>query len=65
MDMTKDEALALLGGDQKAQTMTARRIGISKSAVNKWPDKLTRAITDRVIAACIRHGIEVPKKFLS
>ncbi|MDX8402515.1 MAG: Cro/CI family transcriptional regulator [Mariprofundaceae bacterium] len=36
----------------------ARAIGVSKSAVSSWPDELPPRIADRVIAACVRQGID-------
>ena len=58
--MNKSEAIELLGG----QTSAAALIGISYQAISKWPDILPPRILDRVIAACVREGIEVPAHFL-
>ena len=49
--MTKQEALDLFGG---RPAYVARAMGITRQAVNNWPDPLTPAIADRVIGAHIR-----------
>jgi len=40
------------------KTKLAQAIGISQQAISKWPDPLPRRIADRVIAACVRKGID-------
>ncbi|WP_207625584.1 hypothetical protein [Paenalcaligenes suwonensis] len=46
--MKKETAIKLLGG---SVSLAAQKIGITYQAVMKWPDDLTPAIADRVIAA--------------
>jgi len=36
----------------------ARSIGITKQALNNWSDTLSPTASDRVIAACVRKGID-------
>lgn len=55
--MKRSEAIELLGGDIPA---AAKAVGVSYQAVNQWPAHLSRRIEDRVLAACVRHGIPVP-----
>lgn len=63
-DMTKQEAIELLGGTQVA---VARAIGITPQAVAQWPDPLPARLADRVIAARWRldqaHKREAYKRF--
>lgn len=49
--MKKSEAIQMLGGTTAA---TAKHIGVSYQAVDKWPDDLTQRIEDRVVAAVVR-----------
>lgn len=58
--MDKKDAIALFG----SMSRLARAIGISQPAVSMWPDKLPARLQDRVIAAAVRSGIEVPKEWL-
>lgn len=60
--MRKERAIELLGG---SYTAAAEAVGISATAVWKWPDELTERITDRVIAALVRAGRPVPKDLLA
>lgn len=60
--MLKQKAIELLGG---TLTATADAIGISYQAVVKWPESLPPRIADRVIAACVRSGVSVPKDVLN
>lgn len=46
--MKKENAIKLLGG---SISLAAKKIGITYQAVVKWPDELSPAIADRVIAA--------------
>lgn len=55
--MLKTQAIELLGGSTAA---AATAIGISYQAVDKWPEVLPGRIEDRVLAACVRAGIEIP-----
>lgn len=56
--MSKSEAIKRLGGTLKS---AADSVGISVQAVSAWPDPLTDAIADRVIAAQVRElGILLP-----
>lgn len=54
MPMLKTEAITLLGG---TPSEAARRIGIKPQAVSDWPDALSPAIEDRVIAALARQRL--------
>lgn len=57
--MTRDEAVALLGG---TVTAAAREIGITQAAVSMWPKVLTPVLRDRVQAALyrrlMRHAVQ-------
>ena len=53
--MNKKQAIAYFGG----VCATARAIGISDAAVSQWPDELSPKISDRVIAAMVRNGMDV------
>ena len=57
---TMQAALAVFGSMSDA----AKAIGISSQAIHCWPEILPPRILDRVIAACVREGIEVPAHFL-
>lgn len=46
--MTKQAAIALLGGDIPT---AARAIGVTRQAIYQWPERLTPLLRDRVIAA--------------
>lgn len=59
--MRKDQAVALFGG----VAATADAVGISYQAVGLWPEVLPPRIADRVIAALVRAGREVPKELLA
>lgn len=48
MLMRKEKAIQLLGGDISS---AAKAIGISYQAVKKWPEVLSPAVSDRVVAA--------------
>ena len=52
--MDKMQAIETFG----SQAELARAIGCSRNAVNGWPDPLPARIADRVIAACVRRGID-------
>lgn len=52
--MTKDEAIARLGG---TVSKAAKAIGISAGAVSLWPDDLPKRINDRVVAAIARKHL--------
>ena len=56
----KQAAIDLFGG----VTNTARAVGVGSAAISNWPNILPPRILDRVIAACVREGIEVPSHFL-
>lgn len=57
--MTRDQAIALLGG---TVTSAAAEIGVSYQAVNQWPDELPKRIEDRVLAALARKHL--PKSLI-
>jgi hypothetical protein len=49
--MKKQTARELIGPDDSTM---ARRCGISRQAVNQWPDELPRKTADAVLAARLR-----------
>ena len=49
--MRKEYAIKLLGGSTAS---AAEALGVTYQAVSKWPDVLSSAVTDRVIAAVAR-----------
>ena len=49
--MRKEYAIKLLGGSTAS---AAEALGITYQAVSKWPENLSSAISDRVIAAVAR-----------
>ena len=51
--MEKKEALRVFG----TASALARAMGVTRSAVSQWPEKLTPRVGDRVIAAALRSGI--------
>lgn len=51
MTMQKTEAFRLLGG---STTRVAKACRVTPQAVTGWPDELTDAIEDRVVAALVR-----------
>ena len=57
--MKKLQALELLGG---TVAKAAEAIGINSQAISQWPDELPPRLADRVIAACVRSGIAVPRE---
>jgi DNA-binding transcriptional regulator YdaS (Cro superfamily) len=59
--MQKKLALDLLGG---TVVKAAEAIGINPSAISQWPDELSPRLADRVIAACVRKGVKLPKAAL-
>lgn len=60
--MKKQDAINLFGGSVRD---VAVAIGISVQAVYDWPDDLTDAITDRVVAGLLRTGRVVPPELLA
>lgn len=58
--MRKDSAVSFFNGVAE----TADAIGISSQAVSDWPEELPPRIADRVIAAAVRLGREVPSDWL-
>lgn len=55
--MKKQEAIDLLGG---TVADVARAVGTTHSAICQWPDVLPRRLVDRVIAALVRLGKDIP-----
>lgn len=53
--MNKARAFELMGVTRP--TEVARLIGITPQAVNDWPDELSDAISDRVIAVLARRHL--------
>lgn len=58
--VTKAKALSLFDNPSDL----ARAIGIRPQAIYKWPDRLPARISDRVIAALVRTGRQIPGDFL-
>ena len=56
--MKKTDAISKFG----SATKLARAIGINPQAVVQWPDELSPAIEDRVIAAIVRSGQSIPSR---
>jgi len=52
--MIKARAIEMFG----SVTNLANAVGISRAAVYQWPEELPRLQADRVIAACVRRGID-------
>jgi hypothetical protein len=52
--MRKSEAIHLLGGTSQT---AADAIGVTRQAVEKWPDELPPRIEDRVVAAIARKHL--------
>ena len=52
--MDKTEAIRLLGG---SEVSAAERIGVTRQAINKWPDVLPPRLVDRVTAALARERL--------
>jgi len=52
--MSKQNAIETFG----SVTSLATAIKIAPQAVSKWPDPLPPRISDRVLAACVRQGID-------
>jgi len=52
MDMQK--VINLFGSKAKI----ARAIGVTNQALNNWSDPLSPTASDRVLAACVREGID-------
>ena len=59
--MFKTEAIELLGG---SAVSAADLMGVTYQAVNKWPHQLPLRISDRVLGACVRRGLEIPPRFI-
>jgi len=36
----------------------ARAVGITAQAINNWDDPLSPTASDRVVAACVREGLD-------
>ena len=53
--MNKQDALDLFGG---RPTDAANALGITRQAVNGWPKELPQSISDRVIGAAMRTGVD-------
>lgn len=52
--MRKANAIRVFGSGAEL----ARAIGITRFAIRNWPEELTDRQADRVIAACVRRGID-------
>ena len=51
--MTKQDAIRLFGA---TEADLARALGITRSAVNQWPDELPQHLQDRVNGVALRKG---------
>ena len=60
--MDKKQAIDLLGG---TVADVAKAIGVNSQAISQWPEHLPPRLADRVLAACLRSGIEVPAALIS
>lgn len=60
--MNKPDALKLFGG---TPAKTARALGLTPQAVSLWPDVLPDATRDRVLGACTRLRIKIPKELMT
>ena len=56
--MKKSDAISKFG----SATKLARAIGITPQAVIQWPEELSPALEDRVIAAIVRTHGSVPEE---
>jgi hypothetical protein len=54
MDMNKQQAIDMLGGSVEA---AAEQLGVTRQAVDKWPDVLPLRIADRVRGAWARKHV--------
>lgn len=59
--MQKLRAIEILGG---TVAKAADAIGINSQAISQWPEVLPARLADRVIAACVRTGVAIPKDVL-
>ena len=59
--MKKSTVIALMGG---SVSDLARAIDTTPSAIYQWPEVLPRRLVDRVIAAFVRLGRDVPEVLL-
>lgn len=57
--MKKTDAIKLFG---KTQVSLAKALGITKSAVNQWPEELSLSRRDQVVGAAVRLGKVVPSE---
>lgn len=48
--MNKKEAISHFGGVKQ----TAVALGVTRQAVERWPDELTQRIQDRIVGAMVR-----------
>lgn len=48
----------------KTYAEAARAIGITKGAITNWPEELSPIQQDRVIAAALREGKQIPAHWL-
>jgi hypothetical protein len=54
MDMNKQQAIDMLGGSVES---AAEQLGVTRQAVDKWPDLLPLRIADRVRGAWARKHV--------
>lgn len=58
--LTKAAAIEFFSG----RPALAVAVGVTPQAISDWPDVLPRRIADRVIAAAIRAGRDVPAEWI-
>jgi transposase-like protein len=61
MAMTKQQAAAIF----ESKAGLARALGISRQAINQWPDQLEERQINEVIGAAVRLGKPVPEGFIA
>jgi hypothetical protein len=52
--MTKNDALHVFGGLAE----TGQALGLTRQAVDKWPNELAQKHVDRVVGGAVRLGLE-------
>lgn len=60
MSMTKQQAAELF----ESKAALARALGISRQAINQWPDQLQERQINEVIGAAVRLGKPIPQGFI-
>jgi len=55
--MTKQQAIDIFDG----VPALASALGIHRQAVYQWPDELKQRLSDEIIGAAVRLGLEIPE----